>query len=298
MPSEAAAPNCAGLTTLSDDSSPAPLRVGLAGWRGLVAADTPEGRARVATLFADWTPSPGAPTEPDDARDLLFSPTADDAQAPFPSLTTLCIDLTHGPLPRLRLVREGRPVDFSPFLTGPGGKRFVAVPHPTRLLFRDQAVGEDEPIVELLGGEVHILRPDLWPFYAVHALTWRMLCEAPIAALHAAVCAVEGVALVVAGPSGCGKSTLCWALARLGADYFTDECAFFDLEDHRLHVLPGRAGLRPGGVALLESPPEGVVWSEAKPGDPKFSPDMPAPKVPVHGNTFCCLPTGSPPNPA
>ena len=190
MPSEAAAQSCAGLTTLANDSRLAPLRVGLAGWRGLVAADTPEGRARIATLFADWLPGDGAWTaEPGDARDLLssptsgdardllFSPPADDAWAPFSSLTTLCVDLTHGPLPRLRLVREGRPVDFAPFLSGPGGKRFAVVPHSTRRMFRDQALGGEEPVVELLGGEIHVLRPDLWPFYAVHALTWRMLCE-------------------------------------------------------------------------------------------------------------------------
>ena len=234
-----------------------PLCVGLAHWRGYVIADTDEGQRLINREFSQWKmPLRGGP------------------------ISTLHIDLLHNPLPRLRLMREGQQVDLSSFLTGPGGKRFVPTQAGQRLLYSDLALGENTPVLELCGQELHILRPDLWLFYVLHLLTWQMLTESSIAALHAAVCAVDGVALVIIGPSGSGKSTLCWALAQEGADYFSDECAYFDVSTHHLYVRSHRAGLRPGGVALLDAPPESTDWRENKPGDPKIVAQFPAPQNP------------------
>jgi hypothetical protein len=195
-------------------------------------------------------------------------------------ISTLHIDHSENSQPRLRLMRDGRQVDLSSFLTGPGGKRFKPGPVGQRLIYSDLALGENTPALELYGQELLVLRPNLWPFYVGHVLTWQMLCESSIAALHAAVCAVDGVALVITGPSGSGKSTLCWALAQEGADYFSDECAFFDVMTHHLYVRSHQARLRPGGVALLDAPPESTDWQETKPGDPKITAQFSIPQNP------------------
>lgn len=234
-----------------------PLCVGLAHWRGYVTADTEEGQQLISRGLSEWT------------MPLRDGP-----------ISTLHVDLLTHPLPRLRLMRKGQQVDLSSFLTGPGGKRFVPTQEGKRLLYSDLALGEDTPTLELCGQELCILRPDLWLFYVEHLLTWQMLTESSIVALHAAVCAVDGVALVIIGPSGSGKSTLCWALAQEGADYFSDECAFFDVMTHHLYVRSHQARLRPGGVALLDAPPESVDWQETKPGDPKIAAPFSAPQNP------------------
>ena len=240
---------------MSDETRP-PLRVGLAGWNCRLAADTSAAYEELARVSADWAVPEGGGT------------------------TVIRACLSGDPLPRLFLTLDGRPADFASFFSGPGGKRFVPISHPYRRLYADRAVGDAAPVLELCPDGLTVLRPDLWPFYVMQAVTWRLLCEHPVLALHAAVCALEAVALVLVGPSGSGKSTLCWALARQGADYFSDECAFFDLPNHRLHVRANRVRLRPGGVAQLDEPPDVASWHEAKPGDPKLIANLPAPRSP------------------
>lgn len=167
-------------------------------------------------------------------------------------------------MPRLRWNREGRPADLAPLFAGPDGKRFPLVAHRERRLYAD--------------GEIRILRPEAWLMYVSHLLTWLMLRESHLVALHAAVCAADGVALLVVGASGCGKSTLSYALACQGADYFSDESAFLDRRDCRLHIRRQRVSLRPGGVAAL--PPDTNTWYKSKPDDPKCAPILPAPQAP------------------
>lgn len=244
---------------MQDEDSPVqrPLCVGLAHWRGYVTCNREEEQRQINREFSDWK-----------------MPICDGP------ISTLHINHIENPCPSLRLMREGQQVDLSSFLTGPGGKRFVPVPAGQRLLYSDLALGENTPVLELCGQELLVLRPDLWTFYVEHVLIWQMLCESSIAALHAAVCAVDGVALVITGPSGSGKSTLCWALAQEGADYFSDECAFFDVMTHHLYVRSHKARLRPGGVALLEAPPPNTDWDETKPGDPKIAAQFSAPQNP------------------
>ena len=232
------------------------LRVGLAGWNCRLAADTPAAYEELARVSADWAVPEGGGT------------------------TGIGACSNGDPFPRLFLTLDGRPGDFAPFFSGPGGKRFVPLSHPSRRLYADLAVGDESPVLELCPDGLTVLRPDLWPFYVMQAVTWRLLCEHPVLALHAAVCAAGRVALVVVGPSGSGKSTLCWALVRQGADYFSDECAFFDLPGCHLHVRANRVRLRPGGVAQLDDPPDVTGWHESKPGDPKFIADLPAPRSP------------------
>ena len=128
---------------MQDDASSGhgPLCVGLAHWRGHVIADTDEGQRLINREFSQWK------------MPLRDGP-----------ISTLHIDLLHNPLPRLRLMREGQQVDLSSFLTGPGGKRFVPAQAGQRLLYSDLALGENTPVLELCGSELHILRPDLWLF--------------------------------------------------------------------------------------------------------------------------------------
>jgi len=237
---------------------PPPLTVGLAGWRCRLTADTWDGYEQMARLNAgDAADGDAADGEPSSTLSVLFN---------------------EGPTPRLRWSRGGRPLGFAPLFAGPEGKRFLPVAHPDRRLYADTALGGGAAL-ELHGGELWILRPEAWPMYVSHALDWLMLREYPFLALHAAVCAAVGVALVVVGPSGCGKSTLSYALARQGADYFSDESAFLDRRDGRLHVRPQPVSLRPGGIAALAARPDRPRWYESKPDDPKCAPALPAPRA-------------------
>ncbi len=233
------------------------LCIGLAGWRARLHADTEDGFAQIRAQWAEWEiPDTGLP------------------------MTTLSVLLAGDAAPRLHVTRDGMPLDFSPMFDGPGGKSFAPVSDPSRHLYTDVAIGDDAPALEVCHGDLVILRPDFWLSYLLYSLNWLMMDEAPMVGLHAAVCAVDGVALVILGPSGCGKSTLCWALAQQGADYFTDECAFVDLTDHHLHVRTHCAGLRPGGIAALEDPPEVTGWRRIKPDDPKLITEFPLPSAP------------------
>ncbi len=236
--------------------APHTLCVGLADWRARLHVDTEAGFAQIAPQCAPWEmPDTGTP------------------------MTLLSVHLAGGSAPRLHLTRDEKPLDISPIFDGPGGKSFSPVPHPSRRLYQDLAMGGDEPVVEICGDDLVILRPDVWTFYVMHVLNWLMVCEAPVVGLHAAVCAVDGVGLVILGPSGCGKSTLSWALAEQGADYFSDERAFIDMTHHHLHVRTHSACLRPGGIAVLEAPPEVTSWRRVKPNDPKFVADLPVPQA-------------------
>lgn len=240
--------------TASPGAAPPPLIVGLAGWRCRLMVDTWDGYEQMARLHAG------------------------DAATDGEAASTLDVLFKDGPVPRLRWSRNGRPSDFAPLFAGPEGKRFLPVADPERRLYADTVLGEGAAL-ELHGGELRLLRPEALPMYVSHALTWLMLREHPLVGLHAAVCAAGQVALVVIGSSGCGKSTLSYALARQGADYFSDESAFLDRRDCRLHVQPQRVSLRPGGVAALTARPDDPRWYESKPDDPKCAPTLPAPQA-------------------
>lgn len=237
------------------DTAPPPLTVGLAGWRCRLTTDTWDGYKRVAQAHAG--------DRVDDAGETM---------------STLDVLFQDPQLPRICWRRDGQAGDFAPLFTGPEGKRFLRVADAERRLYADTVLGEGAAL-ELCGGELRLLRPNSWPMYVSHTLTWLMLREHPFVGLHAAVCAVKGVALVIIGPSGCGKSTLSYALARQGADYFSDESAFLDQRDCSLHVRPQRVSLRPGGVAALTAAPDSPRWYESKPNDPKCAPLLPAPKA-------------------
>jgi len=237
------------------DAAPPPLTVGLAGWRCRLATDAWDGYERMAQAHAG--------DRVDDAGE---------------GVSTLEILFQDAPRPRLRWSRHARAGDFAPLFAGPEGKRFLRVGDAERCLYADTVLGEGAAL-ELCGGELRLLRPNSWPMYVSHTLTWLMLREHPFVGLHAAVCAVEGVALVIIGPSGCGKSTLSYALARQGADYFSDESAFLDRRDCGLHIRRQRVSLRPGGVAALTAAPDSPQWYESKPNDLKCAPLLPAPKA-------------------
>ncbi len=233
-----------------------PLILSLAGWRCRLTMDTQHGRDTLARLCGS---------------DIALDGSA--------AMTTLRVALNEGPTPRLRFSRDGQPGDFTSLFSGPERKRFLPIPDDSRCLYADTVAG-DAPMLELREGDLLVLQPDAWLQYAWHTLTWLLLREHPIVALHAAVCAVEGVALLIVGPSGCGKSTLSWALAQQGADYFSDESAFLRQPGCRLFVRPQRVSLRPGGVAALAAEPDIAEWFQAKPNDRKCAPMLPGPKAP------------------
>ena len=236
------------------ETAPPPLYPSLAGWRCRLTVDTQSGTEALAQVLGDAGGGDAA--------------------------STLSVLLNAGPFPRLRWSRTGQPGDFSLLFAGPESKRFTPVPHPTRRLYADTALGPaSEARLELCSGELCILRRESWLLYVQHALTWVMLHEHPLIALHAAVCAVRGVALLVVGPSGCGKSTLAYALARQGADYFSDESAFLGRHNSRLFVQPQRVSLRPGGVAALGAFTDTPDWYESKPNDLKYAPALPPPRA-------------------
>ncbi len=238
------------------DTFPPPLIWELAGWRCRLRTDTWESHTRLLAL--------GAKEGGDDAEPL----------------TRLDILLADGPGPRFVWTRQdGQPGDFRAVFAGPDGKRFPPLPQPGHQIYADTVLG-DGPALEPCGGKLHILSPDAWPMYASHVLSWLLLRERPVAAVHAAVCAVGETALLLVGPSGCGKSTLSYALARQGADYFSDEAAYLDRRDCRLSVHAHRLGLRPGGVAALSDGPDAPAWFLSKPDDLKCAPPVPVPKVP------------------
>ena len=237
------------------DTAPPPLILGLAGWRCRLTTDTWDGYERVTQAHA-----------------------ADRVDDAGENMSTLDVLFQDPQLPRISWSQNGRTGDFAPLFTGPEGKRFLPIADAERRLYADKVLGEGAAL-ELSGGEIQVLHPKSWPMYVSHTLTWLMLREHPFVALHAAVCAVEGVALVIVGPSGCGKSTLSYALARQGADYFSDESAFLDQRDCGLHVRPQRISLRPGGVAALTAAPNNPRWYESKPNDLKCAPLLPVPKA-------------------
>ena len=253
------------------DSLLPPLDYSLAGWRCHLTADTASGHAALIRLFGSALASG------------LSTPAGRDA------ISTFGVFLADGPFPRLRWQRGEQPGDFSALFAGPDGKRFVPVAHPARRLYADCVTGSGAALELRDGGELRVLCPDQWPLYAAHALAWIMRREHPVAALHAAVCAASGVALLIVGPSGCGKSTLSYALARQGADYFSDEAALLTLPDCRLFVSPQPVSLRPGGVAALAAFPDAPAWREAKPGDPKCVPVLPPPAAPCPSDPLVLL---------
>jgi hypothetical protein len=241
---------------------PAAVRrtVELAGWRCVVEAALPDAAERLAEIFGAYG----------EAGFEAASGTADAEIAVRPDAAGF---------PRFRLTGRGRAYCSSELTAGPDWKRFVPVPHPSRRLFAELRAGE-APVLEELPGELLLLRPELWPRYVQLGLLWLLLRERPVVGLHAAVSAVAGHALVLVGNSGTGKSTLSWALGRRGADYFGDECAFFTLPDHHLHVLMRELRLRPGGLAALGSPLDAPAWFEVRPNDPKCAAPLPPPARP------------------
>ncbi len=182
------------------------------------------------------------------------------------------------PTPRIRLSFAGEPCDLSDMFERPGWQRFVREPDAHRVLYRD-TVESDRASLEILNGELIVLRPGTWPLYVQIAFLWMALKYYPVINLHAAVSAVQGHALVFLGPSGSGKSTLSWALHAAGADYYGDEWAFFSLPDYRLHTWERSVCLRPGGIEALGSPFEAPQWFENKPGDPKYSAQLRRPEA-------------------
>ena len=188
--------------------------------------------------------------------------------------------------PELRIRDAARCYDFSDLAAGPEWRRFVPVPHPCRLLLADTLLGAD-PVLELVPHATRVLQPRLWPLYTSLAWQWLLLRDRSLCCLHAAVSAYAGQVLVLVGGSGTGKSTLSRALQLAGAEYFGDDGAYFSLPGYHLYPLPRDLCLRPGGLDLLNAPPEAGTWHTLKPGDPKYvvrlaPPARPCPSGPVH----------------
>lgn len=171
-------------------------------------------------------------------------------------------------LPHLELSIQGQAYNFEHIASGPEWKRFVRVPHPSRRLLADRVLGP-EPALEILGEHTAILQPTQWPLYAMLAWHWLLLQDRSLCTVHAAVTAYQGEALVLISASGTGKSTLAHALCSEGADYFTDEEAWFSLPEFRLYPLLKDLCLRPGGMDALGLAADSGSAYEAKPGDPK-----------------------------
>ena len=186
-----------------------------------------------------------------------------------------------GDVPKISWIHDNEQQDLSELLDCLGGRRFNAVGNASyadSCVFSDVVFG-DAPALELRNGDLHVLNPEHRHVYIDTVMTWLMLRESSLVSVHAAVCAVGEIGLVLLGPSRAGKSTLACALAAQGADYYGDESAYFDKRDGRLYVHVRSPALRPGGRKLLATPPAGD-WYEAKPGDPKFAASVPVSERP------------------
>lgn len=223
-----------------------PLSIGIAGCAALVETDTAAGRECLE-------------------RDLRAWLTRTDPRASC----GVSVELGKGPAPVIRAWGTGGPIDLALLFLGPEWKRFRALPHPTRILYSDEAL-DSEPALEVRDGGWHVLAERRWPHYAFLAAVWLLLRENPLLNLHAGTCGFGGHAALLLGPSGSGKSTLAWALQAAGADCFGDEWAFFTLPDYRLHAVSSSLNIRPGGAAVIGPDVEASArWRERKPGDPK-----------------------------
>lgn len=189
-------------------------------------------------------------------------------------------------LPHLEMVVRGQSYNFDHIASGPEWKRFVRVPHPSRRLLADSVLGP-EPALEVMDENTAVLQPTRWPLYAMLAWHWLLLQDRSLCTVHAAVTAYQGEALVLISASGTGKSTLAHALGSQGADYFTDEAAWFSLPEFRLYPLLKDLCLRPGGMNALGLSADCGPRYEAKPGDPKHvvaltTPEQNCPENHVH----------------
>lgn len=163
---------------------------------------------------------------------------------------------------------EGQCHSFAELASGPEWKRFAPIASSSRTLLADTLFGAD-PVLEITSHETLVLRSDLWPLYVALAWHWLLLRAGTICSVHAGVVSVGNEALVLIGASGTGKSTLCYALHSLGANFFTDEDAYFSLPYYGLYPLVKDLCLRPGGADVLALAPGLSPWYEAKPGDRK-----------------------------
>jgi len=189
----------------------------------------------------------------------------------------LRLSLPQDDLPRLELRSHSRAYRYDDIaVSGPEWRRFVHVPHPSRRLLADTVLGQ-EAMLEVMPGYTRILRPERWPLYALLAWHWLLLQDRSHCSIHAAVTAFQGTALVVISSTGTGKSTLAHALYSQGADYFSDEEAWFSLPSYQLYPLVKDLFLRPGGLEVLDLPDDGRSWHEVKPGDPKHVVRLPRP---------------------
>ncbi|MGV3721852.1 MAG: hypothetical protein ACO1SX_13145 [Actinomycetota bacterium] len=201
------------------------------------------------------------------------------APAEFAGAREIRLRLRDDALPRLTILDGGRRYDCRDIAAGPEWKRLAVTQHSSRLLFADSVVGP-EPALEVTAGGIVVLQPAYWPLYTALAWRWLLLRDRAVCTVHAAVSAFQGEALVLISASGMGKSTLTHALHALGADYFTDEEAWFSLPEHELHPLPKRLCLRPGGTQALGLSADANAWYEAKPGDLKHVVRLPPPTRP------------------
>lgn len=180
---------------------------------------------------------------------------------------------------RISAFHHGRPCDLSTMFEGPEWKLFTRIPDERRRLFSNSLFG-DEPLIEFIGGDMTVLQEARRDLCALLAFNWLLLRGERLVNLHAAVCALNGQAIILIGPSGAGKSTLAQALRQRGADVYGDEWAYFTLPNYRLYAWERPLCLRPGGVDALGGNRDAISWHEAKPGDPKWSVPFTPPKEP------------------
>lgn len=223
-----------------------PLTIGIAGCSARIETDTVAGRKRVERHLRAWV-------------------RADDQ----PASCGVSVELRRAPHPVIHAWGPCGAVDLALLFSGPEWKRFARLPHPTHILYCDQAIDSD-PALEVRDGAWHVLSAPRWPHYTFLASVWLMLREHSIFNLHAAACGSGGQAALLLGSSGSGKSTLACALQAAGADCFGDEWAFFTLPQYHLHVRSSSLNIRPGGAAAIGPDVEASArWRERKPGDPK-----------------------------
>ncbi|MCG8505412.1 MAG: HprK-related kinase A [Sphingomonadales bacterium] len=87
--------------------------------------------------------------------------------------------------------------------------------------------------------------------------------------VHAAVVERDGRALVIPGDSGQGKSTLCAALASRGWRLFSDEFAFFDLENGTVVPYPRPISLKNESIEVIRNFAPELTITETLTGTPK-----------------------------
>lgn len=233
------------------------IYAGVAGLNCSFSSDTLDGRHAIKYAFSTLR------TYPDVEPEFRISIFAADRQ-----------------FPALQAASRNRICDLSDMLIGPEKvKRFISVGSPARKRFADTVFGEDA-VLEIINGELVVLKPELLLLYAQLAFLWLLQSDFSLISVHGALLAVEERATVLVAPSGSGKSTLAYALAQQGAAYHGDEWAIFRQPGYEIYPWPRPLCLRPGGHEALGAPLESPDWCRIKPDDPKCKISLPEPAQP------------------